>query len=201
MQPCRSLNEFRISPAIGSPASWHQRSAIGQRLLLSPLLEPQDCCLGLPIGSPEGEYGVPASKTRPGRSATRTHSANGPVPRQLLCNERMGYPPESRAAKLRVRQRDMGCAMYQSADHRQQFEDVGRQIVERALYVSNPDEEALKRRRGHSLLRALAAVEARSRARAQRFPDIRSSPTSNTVILSRNNRPGKFGGLAADDPG
>jgi hypothetical protein len=46
--------------------------------------------------------------------------------------------------------------MYQSAKHRD-FEDTSRQIIERALYVSNPDEGALKRQRNYSLRRALVS--------------------------------------------
>jgi hypothetical protein len=46
--------------------------------------------------------------------------------------------------------------MYQCANQRQQFEEVGRQIIERALYVANPDDEALRRQRGFSQLRTLA---------------------------------------------
>jgi hypothetical protein len=49
-----------------------------------------------------------------------------------------------------------GGAMYQIANHRQQFEDAGRQIIEHALYVSNPDEDSLKRQRNYSQRRALA---------------------------------------------
>jgi hypothetical protein len=49
-----------------------------------------------------------------------------------------------------------GCAIYQIANHRQQFEDAGRQIIEHALYVSNPDEDSLKRQRNYSHRRALA---------------------------------------------